>query len=206
MKKIFLYAVVLVSSFFFITSCEKDEIGGTATEEMAGQWYVQYDHHLYGPDPFGVGSTALYTYNTASDNGGEIWLTDDDNFWEYKVRIPVNQETVTFGSGQIIDNIATTLPIDTIPVASGEDYLITPDTIKTVDGEADSLLILYRYLQARVENGKIIPDAVELSSGVMADSIYFELWFEDLAESTEITNDTLFVSGYRKTGFVEDEP
>ena len=43
-------------------------------------------------------------------------------------------------------------------------------------------------------------------SGAVADSIYFELWFEDLEFATGITSDTLLVSGYRRTGFLEDEP
>jgi hypothetical protein len=43
-------------------------------------------------------------------------------------------------------------------------------------------------------------------SGAIADSIYFELWFEDLEDATGLASDTLIVSGYRRTGFLEDEP
>jgi hypothetical protein len=32
------------------------------------------------------------------------------------------------------------------------------------------------------------------------------LWFEDLEVQTGIASDTLIVSGYRRTGFLEDEP
>ncbi len=37
MKKTFLYTAILISSILFFTSCEKDEIGGTATQDMAGE-------------------------------------------------------------------------------------------------------------------------------------------------------------------------
>ena len=41
MKKA-IYLLMLVVSMVF-TSCEKDEIGGTATEALAGEWYVRLD-------------------------------------------------------------------------------------------------------------------------------------------------------------------
>ena len=57
-----------------------------------------------------------------------------------------------------------------------------------------------------VENGSITKNAVLLPSGTMADSIYFDIFFEDLEGATGIPSDRLNVSGYRKSGFVEDEP
>ena len=38
MKKILTIALALVSLAFI--SCQKDPIGGTATQEVSGQWYV----------------------------------------------------------------------------------------------------------------------------------------------------------------------
>jgi hypothetical protein len=57
-----------------------------------------------------------------------------------------------------------------------------------------------------VENGSITKNAILLPSGTMADSIYFDIFFEDLGDATGIPSDRLNVSGYRKSGFVEDEP
>ena len=54
-------------------------------------------------------------------------------------------------------------------------------------------------------NGRIFEDAITTAAGVVTDSIYFEIWFEDLEDATGFTSDTLFVSGYRRTGFTEDE-
>ncbi len=169
MKKIvkYLFVIGLVTIF---GSCDDElHIYYSSTAELDGNWYVKYNHATYGEDPFNVGYTPLYTYNTATDNGQEIWLSDEANFWDYKVRIAANPGGLSFGSSAEVTSI--------------------------VDGYEIKVII---------ENGKIIKNAVELPSGVMADSIYFEVWFEDLAESTEIENDRLLVGGYRVTGFPED--
>lgn len=153
-------------------SCTEDvDIWDSSTKEFAGDWYVRYDHATYGEDPFGAGFNGLTTYNTAADDGKEIWLSDDGHFWDYKVRIPVNQSDISFGSADKVMSI--------------------------VDGYEIEVII---------KNGKIIKEAALLPSGVMADSIYFEVWFEDLEGATGIANDVLYVGGYRKTGFSEDEP
>lgn len=60
-------------------------------------------------------------------------------------------------------------------------------------------------IKVLVRNGQVFEDAVTTEAGVVTDSIYFEIWFEDLHTATGITSDTLFVSGYRRTGFLEDE-
>lgn len=73
------------------------------------------------------------------------------------------------------------------------------------DQEVTSIVEGYE-IQVKVTNGKLIHDAVtNLASGVTADSIYFEIWFDDLEGATGIENDKLIVSGFRKTGFIEDE-
>ena len=79
MKKIFLFAALICG--FALTSCEKDEIGGTATESMAGQWYVTIDAVddsgnpiNQGEDYFGVGKVLILTYNTASNSANQMWI------------------------------------------------------------------------------------------------------------------------------------
>ena len=42
MKKVLYFATLLLCAVF-TTSCEKEEVGSTATESMAGQWYVTVD-------------------------------------------------------------------------------------------------------------------------------------------------------------------
>lgn len=103
MKKLFLYAAVLVSSLLFITSCEKDEINNTATEKMAGEWYVTgvaVDANgavVYeDADLYGKGNFHLDTYNTSSNSTTEMWINDNGNFWDFKTKIAIDLNTMTF--------------------------------------------------------------------------------------------------------------
>ena len=166
--------LIMVCFAILFSSCDKKEDfvnEESVVMEMAGEWYVHYDHPIYGPDPFGVGYTSLITYKTSADDGQEIWISDQGNFWTYQVKIPVNVSALTFGT---LDTVINAVP--------GYD------------------------IKVLVRNGKIIKDASVRPSDAIADSIYFELWFEDLEGSTGIAGDTLIVSGYRRTGFLEDEP
>lgn len=170
MKKLIYYlstALLLLG-----VSCEQDEIdpGKVKFNELSGEWFVNYDHAVYGLDPFGVGYTRIITSSTASESETEMIITDESNFWDYRVKSAMSISDKTFGSVDQVDNLVA-------------DY-----GIKVI-----------------VENGKIIEDAVTLPSGLVADSIYFEIWFEDLEGATGIENDRLIVSGYRRTGFEEDE-
>jgi hypothetical protein len=169
MRKI-LISIIVLGLIFPFTSCEDDyEPGGTAVEEMSGKWTVVYDHSSYGADPFGVGKSQIYTYNTADNSTTEMWLFDDANFWYYKVKVPINLENKTFGTSDTLVN--------------------------NIDGYEIKVI---------VRNGKIIENGAVPPSGLPVDSIYFELWFEDLVDYTGIPNDTLLVSGYRYTGWPED--
>jgi hypothetical protein len=140
MKKILLYTAILISGLFFITSCEKEEIGGTSTVAMAGEWYVTGiavdadGNVVYGDDDlFGLGHFHLDTYNTADNNSTEMWIDDNENFWEFKAKISVDLNTMTFqaaeaqneyydmqvtvSEGKIIPGAATTpsgMPADSI--------------------------------------------------------------------------------------------
>ena len=79
MKKLVYFAALLLTTVF--ASCEKEEIGGTATESMAGMWYCivdavdeNGDPILSGEDYFGEGKTILLTYNTAGNSASEMWV------------------------------------------------------------------------------------------------------------------------------------
>ncbi len=88
-------------AFFAImlSSCDKKEEfvnEESKVVEIAGEWYVHYDHPVYGPDPFGAGYTSLITYNTSADDGQVMWINDQGNFWTYQVKIPVNLSDTYF--------------------------------------------------------------------------------------------------------------
>ncbi len=164
--------IVLAALAFIMSSCATEDIdpGAAANNELSGEWFIHYDHNVFGPDPFQVGYTRILTSTTASQSVAELIVTDEDNFWSYRVKASMDIPSKTFGG---------------------------PDTlISYVDGYDIKVL---------VRNGRIFEDAVTTAAGVVTDSIYFEVWFEDLVNATGIASDTLFVSGYRRTGFTEDE-
>jgi len=158
MKKYIYYIAVL--SFLF-ASCDTKEdydVEKSKVVEAAGQWWVKYSTEGYES-----GYIMLETYNSASDDGTELWITDNGDWWDYKVKSPINASTLTF-SGQ-----------DLVSAVEGYDITI------------------------QVMNGKVILDGGKSTSGVVTDSIYFELEFED-------DPGTIYkAAGVRRTGFLEDE-
>ena len=77
MKKL-IYSLIMCAGVLF-TSCEKDEVGNTATEALAGDWYVTVDivddaGNTLAEDPFGLGHTFLFTYNTAANIPTEMYV------------------------------------------------------------------------------------------------------------------------------------
>ena len=92
MKKVLYLATMLLCMAF--TSCQKEEIGGTATESLAGEWYLTASvdgSPYYGP-------FHLLTYNTASNNPNEIWIDDKGNFWDFKVKGTGDINSLTFSA------------------------------------------------------------------------------------------------------------
>ncbi len=179
MKNNILIYILFLSTI--LISCDLKEdyvVEKTKVVEAAGDWYVLYNHSFYGEDPFGAGYTGIITYNTANDDVDSIWITDQGNFWD-------PQHYLSY---------LIKVPIDLNTFTFGS----TDTIINNVDGYEIKVVI---------QNGIIVNDAVtDLPSGAITDSIYFEVYFEDLEDYTGIAGDTLFVSGYRRTGFQEDEP
>jgi len=166
-NKIVILAIALM---VILASCKTEELdpGAAANNELSGEWFVEYNHNVYGHDPFGVGYTRLLTSTTASQSATDLIITDEENFWEFRVKARMDVANMTFGS-------------------------------------ADTLRDYIHDIKVLVRNGRVVENAVTTTAGVVTDSIYFEVWFEDLEGATGIASDTLFVSGYRRTGFLEDE-
>lgn len=92
MKKVLYLATMLLCMAF--TSCQKEEIGGTATESLAGDWYLMASvdgSPIYGP-------FHLLTYNTSANNPNEIWIDDKGNFWDFKVKGTGDINSLTFSA------------------------------------------------------------------------------------------------------------
>ena len=110
MKKVLYFATLLLCMAF--VSCQKEEIGGTATENLAGEWYVQANVVENGEvieDPYGLGRFKIMTYNTSANNANEIWIDDVKNFWNFKVKATADNQrgdeiTVNITNGKINKN------------------------------------------------------------------------------------------------------
>jgi hypothetical protein len=100
-----------LAGMLFATSCEKDEIGGTATESMAGEWYVTADAvddagNVVYEDFYGYGNFMLNTYNTASNASDKLYVDDRGNFWDFKLRVNCDLNSLTFQSSGAVANEA----------------------------------------------------------------------------------------------------
>jgi uncharacterized protein YciU (UPF0263 family) len=163
MKKIFL-AITAVSMLF--ASCTKDEPGGTATEALAGEWYVTVNVLLDGElyeDPYGYGNIHISTYNTAANLPTLMYVDDMANFWDFKVRANCDVNSLTFSTSDFAENESYTCGV-------------------------------------KITDGKILLNAATTPSGMPADSIVFNVQFDDDDNAY-----TYQFTGYRYTGLVGDE-
>lgn len=108
MKK-FIYSIMFLASAAMMSSCghellgPKDEVGGTATELMAGEWMVHVDGvdasgEVTMEDPFGVGSFEMLTFNTAENVENKMFIDDEGNFWEIKGVVNCNLSDLSFSA------------------------------------------------------------------------------------------------------------
>ncbi len=104
MKKSF--CLILVCAGFLLASCDKDDIGGTATEALAGEWRVTVDAvdddgNVVYEDFFGLGTTHLNTYNTAANVATQMYVDDLGYFWSYKVKVNCDVNAMTFSGEEV---------------------------------------------------------------------------------------------------------
>jgi hypothetical protein len=95
MKKIntIVYALLAFLVAISFTSCQKDEkIGGTAVQDISGEFWVQVDD--------GTGKTADYSkisiYNVASNKPDSAWIDDAQSYYGLKAKIHADVANKTF--------------------------------------------------------------------------------------------------------------
>lgn len=111
MKKHILIAAIALLAF---SGCSKDdEVGGTATQDIAGEWWVQIsvDNTPVVPDFF-----KILTYNTAENVPDKMWLDDEGNLWPFKFKVNVNASAKTFSA----EDAASTYSNITINLMNGK--------------------------------------------------------------------------------------
>ena len=144
-------AFVLLFTVSLFVSCDEGgepDPGATATVEMAGDWYVKL--LVNGIDIYGIGYYQFSTYNTAANNGTEMWF-DDHELWPSKVKASINLSSLTF-SGADLEN----------------EYYYTPS------GSTTKV-----YPKATITNGQIYKGGAVAPSGTVVDSITFDVEYSD---------------------------
>lgn len=109
MKKV-IYLLMMCAGVLF-ASCEKDEIGGTATEALAGEWQLTVDAvdeagNVVIADPMGLGVILGITYNTVDNVPDKMYVSDLGNFWDYKVVVNADCNALTFSTNGDAQNEA----------------------------------------------------------------------------------------------------
>lgn len=175
MKKVLYLAALLFS--VALTSCEKEEIGNTATVATAGDWYVTVDavdengNLVYSDeDLFGMGNIHVITANTAANQATEMILTDLGSFWGFKVKVAVDPQNMTF---------------------------------QTTTSEPNNLE--YDPINVTVRNGKIVKDGGVQNNGSVSDAIEFLISFSDDSYPERYGYSCYKVHGIRYSGLVEND-
>ncbi|MCQ2975207.1 MAG: hypothetical protein MJ211_10425 [Bacteroidales bacterium] len=212
MKK-YIYIVSMILAMSFI-SCEKEEIGGTATQKVAGEWYVSFD---------------------AIDNNGEVITSEEfvelgelDNAkgiirtFNTSANVPNKMQIsdmATFGSG--VSGISNIWPffcfnveID-IDQTSGNFNTANNDFVTNIEdnyqweeGDPD----YPQHSQIKIVNGKISYDGATQNNGSVDDAIEFDIFFKDDYASVTgywdyyygVTIEHYHVKGIRYSGLVEN--
>lgn len=124
-----------------LVSCDKGgdpDPGATKVVDMAGDWYVKL--MIDGEDVYHIGYYLLSTYNTAANDGQEMWV-DDHELWPTKVKVPVNVESMTFEGSTLNNLYSYELQGETIsPDVTITDGKVLMDAATTSGGNtADSI-------------------------------------------------------------------
>ena len=88
----------IVSLLLFFTACKKEKdtpAGGTATEGMAGEFWVQIKQNNV---PLVADYFKIVTYNTAENIATSMWIDDNEHLWPFKIKMVVDPAAKTFSA------------------------------------------------------------------------------------------------------------
>jgi hypothetical protein len=214
MKKL-IYAGVFFVALGLISCDAGDEpgIGGTATQKIAGEWFLQLrDESNKVVIPYSLVTTS----NTAANVATELWFVDH-SFFGTQSKLAVDAGALTFSTtdGENIEYAPADAPDDypVVPLGKVETVVSSsPQTITIADGKVlkDSFIAPSKaktdsmYLQI---TGKYVADTYQASEykitvvdGVPDTTVVWKLTGSAIQVDGPYT-----LSGYRRTGFREDE-
>lgn len=103
-KNIFSKLLLFVMIGGLVISCDEGgepEAGATSTVEMSGDWFVQ----TFVGDDLVLDYQQISTYNTAADDGTQMWVDDHGHIWDFKVKSPINLDALTFSGETLSSNV-----------------------------------------------------------------------------------------------------
>ena len=189
MKK-FVYIICSLLAGVVFTSCEKDEIGGTATESMAGDWYVIVDcideNGDVAIEDFNEGRFHVFTYNSADNTANKLFVDDQLNLLGMKALTVCDQG----------------LTKDTLQKEMNLYYMsfATPDTVDNVTSHSQNVSD-----RVIVTDGKIFKNGGHQNNGSLADSISFYFEYTEDAYAATYNYKKYHVHGIRYSGLVEND-
>ena len=130
---------LLLSLLILFVACKKEdpEVKYLSTYPISGEWFV----NLYLEANPGAGDweaqnsslATIYTYNTASNKGDSIWIFDNGNILDFRIKSAINVARRTFSVDNYIDLVSDTL----VSVSNGK---VIENAGKTLSGnKSDSI-------------------------------------------------------------------
>lgn len=171
MKKILYFATIIFA--LALTSCSKEEPGGTETQSMAGEWYVTVEaldaagNVVELEDVCPESPVIIRTFNTSSNSSNKMYISDCSTY-SYGVEYA--------GSHGYYELFGFYMPLD-VNLANGT--FATP-------AEAKNLMPNYyysnwaeygypEYSSITITNGKVVMNGGKQNNGSVADLIEFDI-------------------------------
>ena len=180
MKKSLYSIFALVAMLIAFTSCEKDEVQNTATVEMAGEWHV----HVTAIDPA----------------TGEV--ADPDWFGDGNYNIATfNTASNVATEMWLQDAVCSFFPYQVLVKVDPATMTFSAENGENIYGASD-----YGGEKVTISGGKIVKNGTTSPSGMPVDYIEFYVSFsDDPFPDAYGVSEKYLVSGFRYTGFVDDE-
>jgi hypothetical protein len=100
MKKITIYTLLVCISLLWIGCQEDPEPGGTAIQDVAGEWWVRIYIGGTTENDIVVDYVKVTTFNTASNSSDSLWIYDNLNIWEFQVKAGYDKANKSFSASQ----------------------------------------------------------------------------------------------------------
>ncbi|MEG0848741.1 MAG: lipid-binding protein [Flavobacterium sp.] len=145
-----LAAMLVLTSFSACDEVGNTDAGGTSTQALAGDWFVQTS--LNGKVV--IGYKRISTYNTSANDGKDMWIDDHGTIWLFKCKTPVNLGASTFAGNKLVSSVV-------------DDDPDTKDVVETYD------------ITVNITDGKVVKNGTKSTGGHTVDAISFKAEFSD---------------------------